>query len=150
MKYLEQYERVKRWYERLRLVNEGKEFKLPSDYYQDEVLAFFINCYHLKDWIKNDPASKGLRRGVEEFVSKSEALGVCGDVCNGSKHLVITKGRISSNTKIGGRNFFLALGESLPIFRARYKIISGDKEYDAFDLATRCMEEWRMFLDKRN
>ncbi len=147
-RYLEQYERVKRWYERLRLINKGKEHSLPSDYYQDEVYAFFINCYHLKDWIKSDPASKVDAKTVEKFVAGSEFLSVCGDVCNGSKHLAITNVKVDKNTKIGGRNFFLELGASLPIFRARYKVISGDKEYDAFDLATRCLEEWRVFLGK--
>jgi hypothetical protein len=53
----EQYERVKRWYKRFDEINQGKENYRSSEDCRDEVYAFFINCYHLKDWIKND---KGL------------------------------------------------------------------------------------------
>lgn len=145
-KYIEQYERVKRWYTRLKNVTDGREHNLPSDYYQDEVLAFFINCYHLKDWIINDKSAKVSSKEVEDFVNKSEFLRVCGDVCNGSKHLTLTTSRSDKNTRLGGRNFFLSLGEAIPVFRAKYKILSGNKEHDAFSLATSCIEDWERFL----
>ncbi|MCL4418063.1 MAG: hypothetical protein M1365_15490 [Actinobacteria bacterium] len=145
-RYLEQYERTKRWYVRLKNVTEGREHNLPSDYYQDDVLAFFINCYHIKDWIKNSKSASS--KEVEDFVSQSEFLRVCGDVCNGSKHLTLTTPKSNKNTRVGGRNFFLSLGEAIPVFSAKYKIISGNKEYDAFSLATKCMEEWGKFLKK--
>ena len=55
-KYLEQFNRVKRWYERFAAINEGREHSAPSDYYyEDDVYAFFINCHHLEDWIIKDP-----------------------------------------------------------------------------------------------
>lgn len=145
-KYIEQYERVKRWYQRLKNINDGKENNLSSDYYQDEVLAFFINCYHLKDWIMNDNSAEISSKDVEDFVKQSEFLRVCGDVCNGSKHLNLTSPKSDKNTRVGGRNFFLTLGEAIPIFRAKYKIISGNKEYDAFFLATKCLEDWEKFM----
>jgi len=145
-KYIEQYERVKRWYQRLKNITDGREHNLPSEYYQDEVLAFFINCYHLKDWIINDNSAEISSKSVEDFVNQSEFLRVCGDVCNGSKHLNITSPKSDKNTKVGGRNFFLTLGKVIPIFRAKYKIISGNKEYDAFSLATKCLEDWEKFI----
>lgn len=151
-KYIEQYERVKRWYTRLKNVTDGvdhsREHNFPSEYYQDDVLAFFINCYHLKDWIINDNSAKISSKDVEDFVSQSEFLRVCGDVCNGSKHLTLTTPRADKNTKLGGRNFFLSLGGVIPILRARYKVLSGNKEYDAFSLATKCMEDWERFMKK--
>lgn len=33
------------------MIYKGRPNDLPSDYYQHEVLAFFLNCYHLKDWV---------------------------------------------------------------------------------------------------
>lgn len=53
-KYEEQFERVKRWYERFRRINEGTSHEKNTEYYHDEVYAFFVNCFHVKDWILND------------------------------------------------------------------------------------------------
>lgn len=146
-KYREQYERVERWYQRLKSITDGRKHTQPSDYYQDEVLAFFINCYHLKDWIINDNSAKVSAQEVKDFVNQSEYLRVCGDICNGSKHLRIDFPKSNKNTRIKGRNFSLSLGEVLPVFQAKYKIISGRKEYDAFELATKCLEEWGRFIN---
>ena len=56
-KYLEQYERMQRSYDRFREINSRLADKVSSDY-EDDVFAFFMHCYHLKDWIKNDPSVK--------------------------------------------------------------------------------------------
>ena len=53
-KYQEQYDRTKRWYDRLTAIDQGRAHDMASDHYVDEIYAFFLNCYHLKDWIKND------------------------------------------------------------------------------------------------
>ena len=42
-----------------------------SDHYQDEAYAFFQNCYHLKDWLKHDPATSALAGDVEGYITKS-------------------------------------------------------------------------------
>lgn len=52
-KFEEQYERVKRWYQRVEAITFGMAHNKNTDFLQDEVFAFFINCYHLKDWIKH-------------------------------------------------------------------------------------------------
>lgn len=44
--YREQYDRVKRWYERFSTTNQGRLHDTPSDNYLDEIYAFFQNCYH--------------------------------------------------------------------------------------------------------
>ena len=46
----EQYDRMLRWRERLRAPG-GMDEHRRDDYY-----AFFVVCYHLKDWLKNDSA----------------------------------------------------------------------------------------------
>jgi hypothetical protein len=65
--YREQYERVKRWYGKFIALDQGRAHDVPSENYLDEIYAFFMNCYHFKDWIKNDirlhhPSSKRLSR----------------------------------------------------------------------------------------
>jgi len=69
MQWIEQWERVLRWYARFSRTNEGREHTDASDNYQDEVYAFFQNCFHLKDWIKNDSSvPSDIRDQVEGFM----------------------------------------------------------------------------------
>ena len=88
-KYLEQFDRVKRWYQRFVTIDEGRQHSLPSDNYQDEVYAFFLNCYHLKDWIKNDESIGVAEAEVEDFINNNNDLKLCGDICNNNKHLTL-------------------------------------------------------------
>jgi hypothetical protein len=56
--------------------------------FQDMMWAFFQNCWHLKDWVKNDPlASDTQKKGVIDQAQASSTLGICRDLCNGTKHL---------------------------------------------------------------
>jgi hypothetical protein len=59
----------------------------------DDFNAFFICCFHLKDWLKNDPAlSRDIGRAAETFIeTRTVALRLCADVANGSKHFVIDR-----------------------------------------------------------
>jgi len=144
--YLEQFERVNRWYLKFKEINDGISQRYHSNYYKDVVYAFFQNCYHLKDWVKNDEhVNKELRNKAECFVNNSTALKICGDICNGSKHSKITDGKekIDKDTKISRTNHILVVGST---YSAKYKIISENNEYDAFDLATQCITEWKEFL----
>jgi hypothetical protein len=56
--YRKQYDRMIRFLKLLEDVyngvEHGPEQGRDSEYYRDRVYAFFQNCYHLKDWIKND------------------------------------------------------------------------------------------------
>jgi hypothetical protein len=69
------------------MTNDGRVHDRESDYYQDEAYAFFQNCYHLKDWLKNDPTTAAAVNDIEEFICRSQNLSLCADVCNGSKYL---------------------------------------------------------------
>lgn len=144
-KYIEQYERVWRWYRRFEKINNNTEHDMASDNYQDEVYAFFINCYHLKDWIKNDPTSEIDSQQVEDFIEKSNYLKICGEFCNGFKHCLVKKARIRN------REFSLLMGGGQKVLaKVRYHITYNDKDYDAFELATNCLKEWDNFLLKND
>ena len=45
-----QWKRVGRWFERFSNTARGRDHDRESDAYQDEAYAFFLNCFHLKDW----------------------------------------------------------------------------------------------------
>lgn len=142
-KYVEQYKRVWRWYRRFGKINNDTEHDMASNYYQDEVYAFFINCYHLKDWIKNDPTSKISGQDVEGFIENSNYLKICGEFCNGLKHCLVEK------PKIKNREFSLLINEGQKVLASvKYNIVYNGKSYDAFELATNCLEEWKGFFKR--
>ena len=86
---LKQWERVKRAL--LRIENNKKR---QMDEYEDDVWNFFQNCWHLKDWIKNDVAiDSAHRESVECDVNKVDELVICADLCNRSKHLTLDRKR---------------------------------------------------------
>jgi hypothetical protein len=66
----EQWKRINRWFERFSQTARGRDHDRESDAYQDEAHAFFLNCFHLKDWLKNDPASGVPAADVEGFVAR--------------------------------------------------------------------------------
>jgi hypothetical protein len=144
--YQQQWKRVKRWYRRLKYISENKPASESSKNDDDDVAAFFQNCYHLKDWIKNDPQAGKMRNEVEDYVSKSESLSICADICNGTKHLILDKSRSGTNPTFGNHTHRVYLNNT-PILVCRgYTIVAGDKTFDAFDLAFRCMMDWHHFL----
>src|SRR5438445_4151431 len=60
----------------------------------DDLLSFFQNCWHLKDWIKNDDTlPKATREAIVRDVETTDRLLFCADLANGSKHLVLTNER---------------------------------------------------------
>lgn len=148
--YLDQFARVKRWYDRLKKVNDGVQHDRSTDHYQDEVYAFFINCYHLKDWIRKDVNCPHIfRRKVNDgdFIKNSVPLSICHDLAIGAKHLEITTPKNDPSTNIGNRSFLLNLGgQNDPNIAIRYRVMSGGKSYDAFELATNCLHEWENVL----
>ncbi|MEX2029662.1 MAG: hypothetical protein WD906_01645 [Anaerolineales bacterium] len=145
-KYLQQLDRVRRWHERFREISEGKVHDRPSDFYQDEVYAFFLNCYHLKDWIRIDPAASSLSGSVEAFITKTPELALCADICNGIKHLVSSKPRTVERPQFGRRNFKVGVGTQPTMIAIEYTIDTTSGPVDAFDLATRCVHAWEGFL----
>lgn len=145
--WAEQWARVQRWVSRFGETTGGRVHDRESDFYQDEAYAFFQNCYHLKDWLKHDSATSSLVCDVEAFISSSQNLRLCADLCNGSKHLKLTRSRESPDTRIGKRDFSLSLGGSAEAtISAKYEIESGGSTHDAFTVAEACMKEWSAYL----
>jgi hypothetical protein len=147
----EQWQRVLRQYELVRSTNEGRPHDRDSDFYQDEVYAFFQNSYHLKDWLKNDPDTARLvKPSIEDWVKATPTISLCADLANGSKHLKLTRSKTGDfETGIGHRDFELDTGGTdVPIIRVKYHAESGGRTYDAFELATACIAEWKEYLEQ--
>lgn len=147
-KYLEQFERVKRWYQRFEEIDRGIKFDRDPDFYQDEVMAFFLNCYHLKDWIKNDShISPSVRSKVEDYINNTYPLKLCADIANGIKHLKLeSPPRTGQQPEFGGKKYNLTLGSMGQVIQIKYSIDTQAGPVDAFTLASDCVSSWENFL----
>jgi hypothetical protein len=146
-KYIEQFDRLRRWYQRLVPPGEGSAQPETIDSYRDDFYAFFVNCYHLKDWIKNDPSVPHLKGEVESFINRTESLSICADICNGLKHLKINGSRGGHNPRIHPEPHSRWEIGTDPNKRGIGFVISTESgEYDALQLAFDCMMNWEFFL----
>jgi hypothetical protein len=138
---------MRRWHARLGAASGVDEAQQVDDFY-----AFFVCCYHLKDWIKNDDAvPETVRREVESFVNHSPTLALLSDITNGFKHLkrdrparVDAAARVSAivNPSLGA----FVLGES----RLGGIVVLGDQgRQDAKQVADRCLKDWNDFLQSK-
>jgi hypothetical protein len=176
-KWQEQWDRVGRYYERLERLNRGLPHDSPSDaFYMDDVNAFFQNCYHLKDWLKNDDAYlrrcgavtnqevERNRREIEDNVSYITELAICADICNATnylyahstsscesraKHLALDRPpRSQKERSLGARDLYLVLGAAEQAGAAILRIaIRIDPDgEDAFTVATAAVRSWELYL----
>ena len=151
-KFREQYERMRRGYERFAAIDQGLEHFTASDNYIDEIYAFFQNCYHLKDWIRNDSSvPDNARSDVEVFINSSQPLRLCADICNTLKHLTLTRSRSDQQPSFGPKHFALEIGGAAkPTIRLKYEVTTASGSEDAFSLATDCVSDWDGFLQRHH
>ena len=150
-KHKEQYDRMMRWYARIQATASGREHTVASDNYVDEIYAFFLNCYHLKDWIKNDPTvGKSTQQQVEKHINDRPPLRLCADLCNSLKHLVLTSPRSNENPAFGNKQFSLELGTGPAVIALKYEVVVAAGSIDAFQLATECVDAWDTFYSQEH
>ena len=153
MDHLEQFRRVKRYYERIKEIDRGTpHIRSTDDYYRDDFYAFFQNCYHLKDWIKNDyTLGEGVRNCVENYINQNEDLLLCADICNRKKHLELNRPRSNFDPRFRGRVTKMSLKEPSQeqTISIKFNIDTYDGQtLDAFELATKCVQAWENFINK--
>jgi len=135
--YIDQLDRVRRMLDRL-----NRQDRSPIEY-GDDLWSFFQNCWHLKDWIKNDPSVPARVRGlIEKLVADSPPLMICADLANGTKHLWLRKPRVGA--KHSRWNLLITPGESSKV-EYLIDIGSGDQQ-DGLELARECLLEWERIL----
>ena len=68
----------------------------------DALIHFFMDAYHLKDWIKNDKTltATGQNAGVEDLFGKkgTDVMKICADLANGIKHNGLGGGKFPPKT----------------------------------------------------
>jgi len=145
----EQWDRVKRYYDRFRKINEGFEgHGEPSENYFDDMWAFFQNCYHLKDWLKKGSfQSAKICENPEKYVNDTPCLAICGDLTNAIKHMGLREDypkKSGVEPKPVNRSMSVIGGSPVVILKAN--IEHKGKIIDAFELATECMAAWNAYL----
>jgi hypothetical protein len=148
--YTQQFERMKRYFSRFRDINKGKAHTQPSSNYDDDVYAFFQNCYHLKDWIKNDPACSSWSN-VEDLINKNTDLRICADLCNALKHLTLMKPRSAVNASFAGGHIALNITDGFGIkervdISIKYEVSTSAGNMDVFELAELCVKAWEQYI----
>jgi hypothetical protein len=148
----EQFARVERYLARFKEFVQGHPHTRSSEHYQDDVYAFFQNCYHLKDWIKHDPACAGWQPHVEDVIDESADLSLCADLCNGLKHLSLTRGQRSGQSPEFAQVAVHVIvadafteRESVHL-QSTYTIRTATGLLDGYELAQRCVAAWRRYI----
>ena len=144
----DQRTRVGRWHKRLAAIRRG----IPPDMSQaealDDVYAFFMNCYHMRDWI----IKSGFRQqaAVDAFIGGDLALSLCRDICNGLKHFRIrANGAYSAadwSTASMVTYYFPGGIPDEPVANEQWVFTTRTENIDMFELADACLAAWDRFL----
>jgi hypothetical protein len=143
---MEQLQRLERNFNRFAQIDQGRPHDMGCQNYRDEVYYFFLNCYHLKDWLINDTAFPGTRTDVENYINANQELQLCADICNAHKHLRLDSPRSAENPCVSGQKIDLQLGESRAVIKIKFTIDTASGPRDSFELATRCLKLWKEFI----
>jgi|GEM_PF-1619977 len=137
-----QYRRMLRWHERICAIDTGRSSAEQLDF----LIAFFVACFHLRDWLKDSGLEterlNALFRGNIE-------LRICRDFANGFKHSCLDREPFHDRA-------FSVLREHVPAgwpsdlghSNSRWSIVAGDDKFDLIELAGRCVLIWNVFLDE--
>ena len=141
-----QFARTRRWHARVQKVRpECARVGVPHDF-EDYIYAFFQNCHQLGEWLSSSKAV--LHSEVEKLVASHEELQLCRDICNGTKHMVITKPSVDADfyTFRECDWFHIPSLEDRPFAAETFMVRAAGRKHDMFELADRCMEIWHEFL----
>jgi hypothetical protein len=145
--YRNQFERLLRSYKKLEEIDKTWN---PNDlnHYLDDIYCFFMNCYHLKDWLINDTKFPASQDDIENFVNSNIELQICADICNSHKHFKLKRSRSNKNPKVHRvDSIFKISGKGLQM-GTKFIIETSTGILDTFDLATKCKNLWEDFISK--
>ncbi|MHA1540890.1 MAG: hypothetical protein ACTSXL_03810 [Alphaproteobacteria bacterium] len=158
--YLEQLERINRYFLRLQKAYTNQEEALINR--EDDILAFFVNCWHLYDWlIESENIS---RDDLEKEIKESKNLQFCRKLTNTYKHY--KRKKTKAGCKVKGKHIVININEGSKGTKVtdHFKdfilcensdgcFLGGDFEIltnciDAKKLAQNCLNEWDIILQK--
>lgn len=119
--------------------------------YDDDVISFFIHCYHVRDWIIHLNKLGITARQVDAYMDSHRALTVCADLANGSKHCKLTRSmRGNSQPHIAGKKrnttTWLTGSGGGEVMKCKYTVLSDTESLDALELAAECVLLWESYV----
>jgi len=144
----EQYDRMKRWRETMKLESGDRE-RLA-----DHFFAFAQTCYHMADWLGNDPSKVIPKSEANKYALSSPALSFCAAICNGSKHAQLEAKHVElsvTETTVTDYRFYPNEGRKGSQERAmrRLHLEWQGESVLALVFADRCIAEWDQLLRSR-
>jgi len=124
------------------------EWSSDRDRALDTIFAFYMNCFHLGDWLKESGfCSEGdLRKMRAEYGQ----LGLCRDIANGMKHMRVDLNNHPTDPNWGtaaAHVDYLHMDGSIPFGYWVFSLGDGSS-FDMFDLANQCLDIWRRILGR--
>ena len=148
---MEQLDRAERYLQRVRDIYRGVISSHDKYLYEDDLISFFMHCYHIRDWILHLNNVGISAKRLDEFINSNEALRICADLCNGSKHCKLTRAtRSGKQPHVAMKEYRSSLwltgdggGE---ILKGKYTVLTASGAVDALELAEQSMQLWRGFV----
>lgn len=146
--WMSQFFRVKRWYDRVVDLRGKSETEQLSAYDFDTIIAFFENCYHLRDWLESSRPE--LKDDLRALFKDCFEMGACRDICHGFKHKRYERPTHDSDFNMY-REYDHFKAETEPfknpeVYNVAFAYGDDIKKYNVFDLADRCFDIWLGFL----
>lgn len=144
-----QWNRVIRWRQKVRRIQE-KAAKTELDAFDlDDAVAFFQNCYHLRDWL--ELSQPRLKPSLDALIRNHFELGACRDVCNGFKHKSLKHPSHDPDFNIY-REYDTFLEDVEPgQSPVRYRLAFADgadvRKFDLFEFVDTCVTLWAEFIE---
>lgn len=148
--FKEKFDKVYQSYKNIceQKISEDSMFDANKETY----IRFFQDCFHLKDWLKNDETiqSKRAKGNIEIYINNSNHLKFTADIANASKHKKIDfKIRVDKEIDVAESGYVMHGDINLNEFGRKVRIIyNGHNSIDAFNLARGCIDEWQTFIKK--
>jgi hypothetical protein len=101
------------------------------------------DCWHLKEWIKNDPAA-GIGNTIEAQVLAYKSLRIAADLANGSKHL--NRNKHQEGAYITSTNVTVHLGQARPIDVNYIVTLSDGTTTSVESLVREVIKDWDTLL----
>jgi hypothetical protein len=132
-----QWQRIHRWHSRITKAHELHDA-------EDFLYAFFQNAYHFRDWLISDNAvAKAM---ADQLFATCIELRLCGDICNSTKHFVLSRPKQPREFSLAREYRGDGLGNFGPRQSEAFVVLSDGKTYDAIALADICLRKWETFL----
>jgi hypothetical protein len=153
--YEEQFARVVR-------LNDGlKKYSVATDKNFEEAIdaftSFFIQCYHLADWLKR---SEYFEKSIYDFIKNSPYLSLCHALANTQKHQKThSHDKQNDDCKFCDLGAFGDFGITTPIFKQVDHFDNGQEKFciaatdfapfpiEILELTNKCIQEWRRFIE---